>query len=95
MKNGGRGKERPIQSSKICISGKSLWVRRTSADNLLYLDKGNINFLGKFSHCLIRVLIGERVDINLDPWERETNRVVGKDRKETLENCEQQKARRH
>lgn len=69
MKNGGRGKEQPIQSSQI--SGKSLWVGRTSADNLLYLDKGNINFLGKFSHCLIRVLIGERVDINLDPWDRE------------------------
>lgn len=41
--------------------------RLTSTDNLLDLDKGNINFLGKLSHCLIRVLIGEGVDINLDP----------------------------
>lgn len=64
---------------------------RTGADNLLYLDKGNIDFLGKLSHGLIRVLIGERVDVNLDPCERRTNRVVGKERKEMLESYEQQR----
>lgn len=51
----------------------------TSANDLLNLDKGNIDFLGKFSHRLIWVLIGERVDINLDPFQRKTNRVVGKE----------------
>lgn len=63
---------------------KSIRQGLTSTDNLLNLDKGNIDFLGKFSHRLIWVLIGERVDINLDPCERKTNRVVGKERKEML-----------
>lgn len=39
----------------------------TGTDNLLDLDKGNINFLCKLSHRLVRVLVGEGVDINLDP----------------------------
>lgn len=61
----------------------------TGTDNLLNLDKGNIDFLGKFSHRLIRVLVGEGVDINLDPCERKANRVVGKE--EMLENYDEQK----
>lgn len=39
----------------------------TSTDNLLDLNKGNINFLCKLSHRLVWVLVGEGVDINLDP----------------------------
>lgn len=49
---------------------KSIWLGLTGTDNLFNLDKGNIDFLGKFSHRLIRVLIGEGVDINLDPCEQ-------------------------
>lgn len=64
--------------------GKAHGRLLTGADNLLNLDKGNVDFLGKLSHCLIRVLIGEGVDINLDPCERKTNRVVGKEKKKCL-----------
>lgn len=62
-------------------NGKIIQLGLTSTDNLLNLDKGNIDFLGKFSHRLIRVLIGEGVDINLDPCQRKTNRTVGKEKK--------------
>lgn len=70
--------------------GKSIQLGLTSTDNLLNLDKGNIDFLGKFSHGLIWVLIGERVDINLDPCERTTKRVMGKEKKKSLAYYEEQ-----
>lgn len=59
-------KHKAYQCYTVCTMGKIKWVL-TGTDNLLNLDKGNINFLCKLSHCLIRVLVGEGVDINLDP----------------------------
>lgn len=57
----------------------------TSTDNLLNLNKGNIDFLGKFSYRLIRVLVGEGVDINLDPCIRMTrSRGKGKEEKSEI-----------
>lgn len=41
--------------------------RLTCSDDLLDLDEGNIDFLGKLSHGLVGVLVGERVDVHLDP----------------------------
>lgn len=52
----------------------------TGSDNLFNLDKGNIDFLGKLSHRLIRVFVGEGVDVNLDPCGKKRRRVVGKER---------------
>lgn len=40
----------------------------TCSDHLLNLDTGDVNFLGKLPHCLIRVLVGERVNIDLHAW---------------------------
>ena len=57
----------------------------TGTDNLFDLNKGNINLLGKFSHGLIRVLVGEGVDINLDPCERKDKQSRGKGKEEMLE----------
>lgn len=40
----------------------------TCTDHLLNLDTGDINFLGKLPHCLIRIFIGKRVYIDLHAW---------------------------
>lgn len=40
----------------------------TCSDHLLNLDTGDVNFLGKLPDCLIRVFIGERVNIDLHAW---------------------------
>lgn len=59
-------KHKVDQRYTVCTMGKLKKVL-TGTDNLLDLDKGNINFLCKLSHRLVRVLVGEGVDINLDP----------------------------
>lgn len=40
----------------------------TCSDHLLNLDTGDVDFLGKLPHCLIRIFIGERVNIDLHAW---------------------------
>lgn len=40
----------------------------TCSNHLLNFDTGDINFLGKLPHCLIGVLIGERVNVDLHAW---------------------------
>lgn len=40
----------------------------TCSNHLLNFDTGDVNFLGKLPHCLIGVLIGERVDVDLHAW---------------------------
>lgn len=67
-----------MQSLQIYKSQEKHTDGLTSTNDLLNLDKGNIDFLGKFSHCLIRVFVGERVDINLDPFERGDKQKRGK-----------------
>lgn len=43
-------------------------VCHTCTDDLLNLDSGDINLFGKFSHCLVRVLISEGVNVDLHSW---------------------------
>lgn len=40
----------------------------TCSDHLLNFDTGDVNFLGKLPHCLIGVLVGEWVDVDLHAW---------------------------
>lgn len=65
-----RGAEHEVScfsSPHIVLAWEISKERLTGTDNLLDLDEGNINFLCEFSHRLVWVLVGERVDINLDP----------------------------
>lgn len=40
----------------------------TCSNHLLNFDTGDVNFLGKLPHCLIGVLVGEGVNVDLHAW---------------------------
>ena len=48
----------------------------TGSDNLFNLHKGDVDFLGELSHGLIRVLVGEGVNVHLDPCGRRDKSVA-------------------
>ena len=79
-------------SNRRITTAATFWERRgvvrvplTGSDNLFNLHKGDVDFLGELSHGLVGVLVGEGVDVHLDPCgEGEAGALRGKKGKEEI-----------
>lgn len=54
-----------LRSSRLYDSEASRLVPLTCTNYLFNLDIGDIDLFGKFPHCLIRVFVSKRINVDL------------------------------